>query len=329
MGVIELQAIAVVGAGIMGRGIAQSFATADVGVLLCDRSVELAASGKAAIRASLSVLIEAGHLPEGDADRVLARVRVSADLGAAARGASLVVEAVPEDMELKKSVLTEIAAVAPRDSIIATNTSSFDLDDLSEAVAEPRRFIGTHWYNPAYLVPCVELVRCEATSDETLEATRHLLSAAGKEPIVVANSAGFIGNRLQFAMIAEAFRCLDEGVASAEDIDHVVRSSFGPRLVDFGPLRLADLGGLDTYRSVLRYLTSKLGERYTPPILLDRLVDEGRLGVKSGAGVFAYSKDERASLLRERDLKLAERVDGLGRYQAHRLSREEPEPQDS
>jgi 3-hydroxybutyryl-CoA dehydrogenase len=155
----------------------------------------------------------------------------------------------------------------------------------------------------------VELVPGRATSQQTVQRFHSLLTVVGKRPFVVRNRPGFVGNRLQFALIAEAFRCLEEGVASAEDIDEIARSTFGIRLGDFGPIRLADMGGLDTYVAVLTYLTETLGDRFEVPAVLQGLVDAGALGVKSGHGVFPYSAADASELYSRRDAALARRVD--------------------
>lgn len=310
MGRHTIEQAAVVGAGTMGQGIAQVLAAGGIPVRISDRTPALAGQGKEAVAQSLNLLSSAGYLAPSRVPEILDAISVCADIETSVDGVGFVVEAVPEDLSAKQAVLRRISDSASGEAIFATNTSSFDINVLASSVHDPRRFLGTHWYNPAHLIPCVEVVRSEWTDGEILVLLVELLRSFGKEPVEVASTAGFVGNRLQFAMVAEAFRCLEEGVAGAEDIDGVVRSSFGLRPADFGPMRLADLGGLDTYLAILRYLSQQLGDRFRPPAALVKLVEAGRTGVKSGAGIFDYDGDDARVLIADRDLRLAARTLG-------------------
>lgn len=302
--------ICLVGAGLMGQGIAQSFALGGWSAVLVDRLPELAAKGLAEVESSLSVAVQADRMSASRAKDAMSRVSISSDLGAACSAADVIFEAVPESLSIKHDVWAEISAAAGDETMLATNTSALDIDAISAAVSLPERFLGIHWYNPAQLIPGVEIVPGQATSPETVIRALALMTAVGKKPFVVKNRPGFVGNRLQFALIAEAFRCLEEGVATAEDIDEIARSTFGIRLGDFGPIRLADMGGLDTYVSILTYLTQTLGERFAVPALLRELADRGDVGVKRGQGVFSYAEGEGAALVSARDAALALRVSG-------------------
>ena len=286
--------ITVVGGGIMGRNIALALALAGHSIAIVEPKADVAATILDQIRASA---------PEA----TLSSVRVVGTLDKAVPGADIVIEAVPENMELKKSIWTRLNALTGPHTILATNTSALDIDVIASEVDHPERVLGTHWFNPAHVVPCVELVRGAATSDETVTRLHELLSAAGKQPVVVKNSPGFVANRIQFALVREALLCLEEGLATAEDIDAIVSSSFGIRLAALGPLANADLGGLDTYHSILTYLSSELGPRFDPPQVLTSLVEDGRLGVKSGSGVHDYTPESAAALTEYRDRAL-ERV---------------------
>lgn len=279
--------VVVIGGGIMGRGIVAALATAGHDVAV----VEPFPNG---------LLERIAELVPPDA---VGRVE-HADLQSAVPGAALVIEAVPEDFELKTAIWTELGKVASPDAILASNTSAFDIDELAALVPDPGRVLGTHWFNPAQVIPCVEVVRGTASRQEAIDTVVELLAAAGKEPSVVLSSPGFVANRIQFAMVREALLCLEEGIVSAEDLDRIVSGSFGVRLAALGPLANADLGGLDTYRSILEYLTAQLGERFTPPALLTELVEQGRLGVKSGAGISDYPGETGAELARLRDTRL-------------------------
>jgi 3-hydroxybutyryl-CoA dehydrogenase len=296
----------------MGQGIAQSFALGGWTTVLVDRIPELAERGVAEVAKSLSAAARADRIPAADAELAISRIRTSSDLGSASAEAEVIFEAVPESLSIKHEVWAEISAASRGDAMLATNTSALDIDAIATSVIAPERFLGIHWYNPAHLIPGVEIVPGAATSSGTVARALALMTAVGKKPFVVKNRPGFVGNRLQFALIAEAFRCLEEGVASAESIDEIARSTFGIRLGDFGPIRLADMGGLDTYVSILTYLNQTLGDRFAVPPLLRELADRGEVGVKGGQGVFSYAEGEAAALVIARDAALARRVIALG-----------------
>lgn len=287
--------VAVVGGGIMGRGIAAALALAGHPVAIVE-PVEEAAE---VVLGRIAALVA----DDPRAEETLARVQL-AELPAAVSGAGLVIEAVPEDFELKCAVWTDLGRLAALGTILASNTSAFDIDDLAALVPGPDRVVGTHWFNPAQVVPCVEVVTGSAATDVTVDRVIALLRAAGKEPAVVRSSPGFVANRIQFALVREALLCLEEGIVSADDLDRIVSTSFGIRLAALGPLANADLGGLDTYRSILEYLAGRLGERFTPPELLETLVRQGRLGVKAGAGITDYPGTTGDELARLRDERL-------------------------
>lgn len=200
-------------------------------------------------------------------------------------GCVLVIEAAPENIDLKRRIWERVSDLAAASTVLATNTSSFDIDDLAVAVADPSRFLGLHWFHPATVVPCVEVVVGTQTSAHAVARATQLMTRFGKAPAVVRTSPGFIAKRLQFVLFREALLCLEEGLASAEEIDNIVRTSFGPRLGALGPILSADLGGLDTYRAILEYLGLHLGDRFTPPASLLAAVDAGALGAKSGSGI--------------------------------------------
>jgi len=300
--------VAVIGAGTMGHGIARVFAAGGVPVRLADRTLGHARAGRDAVAAELAGTT-ATH--PSTADTVLARIVPVADLADAVDGAELVVEAVPEDLARKRAVWRAIGTHAPAGATLASNTSSYDIAVLAEAAGAPDRVLGMHWYNPPYLVPCVEVVRTGTVDPVRVEQVTAWLTALGKQPAVTANTAGFVGNRLQFAMVAEAFRCLAEGVATAADIDAIVRTSFGFRLGDFGPFEIADLAGLDVYRSSLDYLAEHLGERFATPPNLAALTDAGRYGVTSGRGVYEWPEEAARHARADRDRRLAARLNSI------------------
>ncbi|MBO9625298.1 MAG: 3-hydroxyacyl-CoA dehydrogenase family protein [Microbacterium sp.] len=255
--------IAVIGGGLMGRGIAQALADGGHRVSVVESVAEVAA-----------------HVEALDHPRIALR-----GLEDAVADCDLVIEAVSENVDVKLALWRRIDDLAAPRTLFATNTSSIDIDELARVLGDPTRLLGLHWFNPAVVVPCVEVVLGSLTGEATATAAAAMMASVGKQPIRVRTAPGFVANRLQFALFREAMLCLEEGLASAEDIDRIVQTSFGPRLARLGPLLSADLGGLDTYAAILQYLSAHLGERFEPPQSLMRMVAEGRLGAKSGAGV--------------------------------------------
>ena len=284
---MQIRKVAVLGAGTMGHGIAQTAAVAGCEVVLRDVAPAAIEKGLAGIRKGLDKAVEKQKATRADADAALARVRTTTDLADAVREADLVVEAVPEKLELKRSVLDEVLRAAPRSAILATNTSSLPIGAIADALpaAERARFVGMHFFNPVPVMKLVELVRGAATSDETVSTAAELAKRMGKETIVVRDSPGFATSRLGVAIGLEAIRMLEEGVASAEDIDKAMTLGYNHPM---GPLRLTDLVGLDVRLHIAEGLAKSLGPRFEPPGLLRRMVAEGKLGQKSGHGFYAW-----------------------------------------
>ena len=224
-----------------------------------------------------------GKLTKAQAREVERRIEIFESVDALTPGFDLVVETVPEFPALKRTVLTKLVALEPR--LLATNTSSISIDDLSRSVAEPSRFLGMHFFNPVWSLPLVELVRGAATSPESLDLARHLAEAAGKTTIVSRDVPGFATSRLDVLSAMEAIRMLEDGVASAEDIDKAMVVAFRHPV---GPLRLRDIVGLDVRLQIATYLAEALGVRYAPPQLLKDKVARNELGVKSGRGFYEW-----------------------------------------
>ena len=298
------RAAAVIGAGTMGLGVAECFAAAGIGVRLTDATPELTRRAKERLVERARGHAEAGLLSAEAAERAR-EVGTADDASAAARDADLVFEAVPEDLDLKHEILTACSDAASREAVIVSNTSSFPMDGLARSVEHPGRFLGTHWFNPPEWTPGVEVIPAAATDPEVVERVVGFLRDIGKRPAVVGDGPGFVANRIQNALFLEAFRCVEEGVASPQEVDEVVRSCFGFRLPFFGPFQIADMAGLDVYISVLETLKEGLGERFETPDVLRELVKQGRTGTKSGAGFLEYSDEERERLLLERDRRYA------------------------
>ncbi|MEZ4241557.1 MAG: 3-hydroxyacyl-CoA dehydrogenase family protein [Myxococcota bacterium] len=280
-----MQRIGVIGAGTMGHGIAQVSAQAGLEVVLADADAGALARGVEAVRKNLDKGVEKGKVTAADRDAALARIRTG-DLAAAAEGADFVVEAVPERLALKQELLAQVEATAPAGCVLGTNTSSLAIRSIGEGLKDPGRLIGTHFFNPVHLMPLLELVVADATRPEALDRARVLGAMLGKDVIVVKDRPGFATSRLGVALGMEAIRMVQEGVASAEDIDKAMVLGYRHPM---GPLRLTDLVGLDVRMHIGSYLAEALGNAaFEPPALMREMVAEGRLGKKSGRGFYDW-----------------------------------------
>jgi 3-hydroxybutyryl-CoA dehydrogenase len=291
--------IACLGAGRMGRGIAVAFAYAGHAVILIDvkaRSAEqfatLEAEALGEIKKTMASLARFGLLAEKDAEAVVARVSVmpAQDMAAALAGAGIVFEGVPEVVDLKRQVLAAASKYVAPEAIIASATSTILVDDLSGAVNCRERFLNVHWLNPAYLIPLVEISPGAATDPAVIARAKTLLEGIGKVPVVCAATPGFIVPRIQALAMNEAARMVEEGVASAEDIDKAIRYGFGFRYAVLGLLEFIDWGGGDILYYASRYLEGALGsDRYRAPEVISRNMRDGRIGLRTGAGFLDYS----------------------------------------
>ena len=294
------QHVCVLGGGYMGGGIGQMLALAGARVTVTDVDEPTARVRVRAILDLARTYVERQLFPPG-AEQTIAERLAAADLADAAAGATLVVEAVAEDVEVKRAVLSRVSRLVAEATTIATNTSSIPIGTLAPAVHRPERFLGVHWFNPPQFVPGVEIIVGAQTDPDIAPRLATALAAIGKWPAVVADRAGFVSNRLQFALFREAALMVEEGVATAEQIDSVVRGSFGYRLPFFGPFAIADMAGLDVYQAAFRILEEAYGPRFaTPPVLAEH-VAAGRLGTKSGAGFYERTPEETDALIRRRD----------------------------
>ena len=278
--------VAVLGAGTMGRGIAHVAALAGHETRLYDVEDGALEAVLAAIRVNLDRGVELGKVEAGDRDAALERLRSTADLGEAVAGTDIVIEAVPEKLELKQRVLADVAGVVEPTTVLASNTSSLSISRIADGVDGPERVIGLHFFNPVHIMALVEVVRGERTTDRVVEQAVELARRLGKEPIVVRDSPGFASSRLGVALGLEAIRMVEENVAAPRDIDRAMELGYRHPM---GPLRLTDLVGLDVRLEIARYLHRELGgDRFRPPDLLERMVEEGRLGKKSGEGFYEW-----------------------------------------
>lgn len=286
----RIRTLAVLGAGTMGHGIAHVAALAGGEVRLYDVDQAAADSGRGKILASLDKGVSLGKVAAADRDAAAARIRATADLAGACTGADLVVEAVPEKLDLKRELFAAVDRAAPATALYATNTSSLPVAKIAGAVADPSRMIGMHFFNPVHLMKLLEVVRHAASDPSAVETAVALGEHWGKTPIVVNDSPGFASSRLGLVLGLEAIRMVEEGVASAADIDTAMKLGYGHPM---GPLELTDLVGLDVRLGIADYLSDALGPSFEPPELLRRKVADGKLGKKAGEGFYRWSDGKR------------------------------------
>ncbi|MCX4244953.1 3-hydroxyacyl-CoA dehydrogenase family protein [Paraliomyxa miuraensis] len=282
-----IRTVAVLGAGTMGHGIAQVAAAAGLDTRLYDVSDELVQRGLSRVQDNLDKGVQRGKVSAEQRDAALANLHAHTDLTAAVTGADMVIEAVPEKLELKQELLGRVAPHVADDAILATNTSSLSVDAIAEGLPGPQRVIGTHFFNPVHIMKLLELIVAPRTSNATLERTRAFGAALGKETITIKDFPGFATSRLGLVIGLEAIRMVEQGVGSPEDIDKAMTLGYG---FPMGPLRLTDLVGLDVRLHIAEYLSRALpmGAHFEPPALLRRMVAEGTLGKKSGQGFYTW-----------------------------------------
>jgi len=286
----------------MAPGIAQLCAQSGFKVTMWGRTDASLQRGLDRLKSNLQTCLENGLMEKGGEQSVLSRLKGVKSLEEAARGAHFVIEAVAEDMAIKKDIFSRLDGICPRESIFASNTSGLSITEMASVTNRPDKMVVTHFWNPPHLVPLVEIVRGEKTSEDTIAVTKELMLLLGKAPVLVQKEVpGFIGNRLQFALLREALHLVEQGVASAEDVDNVVKWSFGRRLPVTGPIETADLGGLDVFLAICEYLLKDLCDSPEPSSLLLDTVKNGCLGAKGGKGLYNWTPETIAKVKKARE----------------------------
>jgi len=295
--------VTIVGVGWMGKGIAQVCAQGGYNVLLHDLKEEALKQAQEGIRSGLSYMVEKELLSESDVEPAMSRIRSTTSLDEAMKVADLVIEAVPEVLDLKKEVFNQMDKMCGEQTILATNSSTLSTTAIAEATSKPERVVGMHWFYPAYIMPPVEVIKGARTSDLTASIVKDFLLKLKKMPVVCKEVPGFLINRLQMVLFNEAASLLEQGVATAEDIDNAARMSLGLRLPFWGPLKIEDL--VVPKNMLLRgfeYVYQQTGsDRFRPTELMKEKVKKGEIGLISGKGYYDYTKEPPGAVARERD----------------------------
>ncbi|MCW5977820.1 MAG: 3-hydroxyacyl-CoA dehydrogenase family protein [Bryobacteraceae bacterium] len=298
----RFQTAAAIGTGMMGPGIALTFALGGLGSTILSRNADTARAGLDKALAQLQTLETNGLASPESAEAARGRLTASADFDAVIRQADLVVESGPEDMKFKQDLFARMDAIARPDAVLASNTSGLSITDIASRSARRDRILTTHFWNPPYLMPLVELVKGRDTADALVEDVRRLLERCGKVAVVVKkDTPGQLGNRLQMALVREAVHIVQEGIADAESVDLAAKTGFGLRLPVYGILEHQDMVGLDLGSRVLDYVTSDLNSDAGLPPLMREMMERGELGVKTGKGFYDWSKRDAEAVKARRD----------------------------
>lgn len=297
----DSQIVAVVGAGTMGPGIAAVTASHGFKVRLYDIKPEVLDRARGTVDTTYETLLAAGFLAQDQVAQGNEGLEFALDLKEALEGVDFVIETIPEDLEIKQSFLRQAEQMVPEKTILASNTSGIPITKLAEACRYPGRVIGMHWSNPPHIIPVIEVIRGAKTEDATVAATRELIERLDMIPVdVLRDVPGFVENRILYAIMREALHLLDQEVASAEDIDAIVKWGIGYKLSVIGPLELLDVAGLDIYHSVASYLNADLNASSEVSAMVRDKVAKGELGIKTGKGLFEYRSDEIPALMQRR-----------------------------
>ncbi len=298
----EKKRIGILGAGLMGHGLAQVFAVKGCDVTIYDHNQETLSVIIERVRENLGVFARLGIVEKDEVEPALKRIRLAPDLKEMCRDRAFIIEAVSEILDAKRRVFSEMEQFVPAGTILASNTSAIQISKIAKGLRHPERVVGTHFWNPPHVVPCVEVIKADKTSDEVFEATYLLMQQVGKKPVrVLKDVPGFLGNRMQHALWREAIKLVEDGIASAEDVDTVVKSAFGLRLAFLGPLETADLAGLDLTHQVQEDLFKHIDRSTTPAKLLEEKLRQGKTGAKSGCGFHEWPHEKLKRVVEKRD----------------------------
>lgn len=293
--------VAIVGSGYMGGGIAQVLALAGARVTLSDVSADVTLKNRERLISESRDFVAAGLFPAGATETLTENLIAAASVEEAVADADFIEEAVPEILAVKHEILARISAAAPASAIIGSNTSTISIAAMATAVTHPERFLGVHFSNPSPFIPGVEVIPHVGTAEAVVTRAREIVHSTGKETAVVKDVTGFVLNRLQYALFHEATQLVEEGVATPEDIDTLVRTTFGFRLPFFGPFAIADMAGLDVYSFCYESLQVDFPDRFATPKILSDLVDAGKLGTKTGAGFLDVPAERAPDLIAYRN----------------------------
>ena len=301
----KIQRVAVIGTGTMGSGIALWFAKAGLDVVMRDVEATFLDRARKTQAQVLKNLTAAGVVSPEAEKEIPGRIHTTTDLAEAVEGAHFVLEAVPEKLELKRSIFGELERVAPSDIPLASNTSGISISLIADGVSNPSRVVGMHWWNPPHVVRVIEVIRGEKSSDSVVEMTRSLVEQIGKKPVMVKKDVpGFLGNRILYALLREAVDCYEKGVADAADIDLLVSEAFALKLAFMGPMALLDLAGVDVYHDVSQYLHADLCDRKDVSPTVAEKVAKKELGLKTGKGFYDYSNTSIPDLVKKRGVQM-------------------------
>lgn len=293
--------VAILGAGTMGASFAQIFSLAGIPCTIADRTPGIGEQALERLVRHAERCETRGLFPAGAAERIASLVDAAPRPEDGVEGAEFVLEAVAEDPAVKHDLYRRIEPIAGPDAVIASNTSAIPISQLATALERPDRFLGTHWFNPPQWVPGVEVIPTEHTRRDVVDRIIELHARLGKRPVEIRDGAGFVANRLQFALFKEATAIVADGVATAEQVDEIVRGSFGFRLPFFGPFAIADMAGLDVYAGAYPAIEEALGPRFAVPESVRSLTGAGRLGAKTGSGYLEWPDERRERLIAGRD----------------------------
>jgi 3-hydroxybutyryl-CoA dehydrogenase len=305
MTITEVKKIAVIGTGTMGPGIAQVLAQHSIDVRIYDIDHDKLKNARETLDRNLNLVQQEGHISEADVSGIKKRIKDAFSLEEAVKDADLVLEVIPEVMELKKDLFSKLDKICDPATILATNTSGLSITTMAKTISNPGRIVGMHWWNPPIIIPVIEIIKGEKTDDTVVRTIDSLIRKIKKVPVLVKKDVpGFLGNRLQYALMREAIALLNEGVASAEDIDTMIKAGIGFKFPIMGPLETIDMAGLDIYYPVSKYLNKDLNRSQGAASIVEEMVKKGDLGLKTGKGFYDYSGKDIKALMGERIKKL-------------------------